>query len=204
MRTCARERERRLLAFQSTATVAQLAKLLWSAINASPIGTGGAGGGSAGGGTDAKHGGASKAGHSCSCADGMCRDTFLNLHLSLCRAGYFRRPHAVSSPPHCYIPPAWYRFVQRLDGCGEKDGSGDDENDVEDEGCAVMRCFREWEVGCAIWRELVTRERRGVATLSGRLTPAEVQQQRLSLDCFLAALFELVDSEVCGPLPRLN
>ena len=186
MRTCAREREHRLHAFQSAATVAQLVKLLWSAVNASPIDTGGAVTTSCA----AVHGGAS---------EGMRRGTFLNLHLSLRRAGYFQRPHAVHlcSPPHCYVPPAWYRFVQRLDGCGE---AGGDEEEEEEEECAVERCFREWEDGCAIWREVVTRERRRAA-LSGRLSQAEVQQQRLTYDCFLAALFELADSEVSGRYP---
>lgn len=80
IRRCVAERQQRLNAFLQCEKLRQLTHHLWQAALDSTEDVSGV---------------------------GLSRSSFLNLHLSLARGGYFARPRAVGEPPYCYVAPPY-------------------------------------------------------------------------------------------------
>ena len=118
MRGCAAEREVRRRAFRRCDPIRRAIEVLWEAAAASDLEVEDVDGGeveaadkeAAGASRGARGRGAGAAGARPS--DGMARTAFLNLHLSLAHAGYFRPPHAtLLYPQYCYFPPPYCRYI---------------------------------------------------------------------------------------------
>ncbi len=126
------------------------------------------------------------------------RADFLDLHLSLLREGFLRRPSAAAALPpgsrrqapfcypFCWLPPAYVLFLDGLwplprlaDG---EDEDVEDEEDEEDEDDEDEELLRPWDHGIRIWRELVT--------LGG------VREGLLTRPALGLAMFELADGHV--------
>ena len=194
-----REREGRLKAFSTCRALRRLVALLWEAVTEE--------------------------------VDALCisRRRFLDLHLSLARAGYFAKPHAATQRPYCYLPRPYVRYYhEHLSQSGARrsqsatglvakakesaaeeavDETDDEEEDYGEAGAGEG--FRPFEDACAVWRQLHRHGKLQEPTLTpfsrtASSAPARrrANEATMPFDAFMEIVFELLDGEVRRTKPR--
>ena len=121
---------------------------------------------------------AAASGRDGSAATGLRRTEFLNLHLSIARAGYFSKPQQCtrSLQPYCWVPPPAVLKEQGREQVEEGDAY-DDEEDLYGGRSGPDVGLRPWEEALAVWRLVHVGEELPMEVLTVRLKPTQYPLQ---------------------------